>query len=259
VQGLGHCGACHTPRATTMQERALSDAGGLDYLAGSAAIDGWVAPSLRGEPRTGLGAWSTQDIVEFLKTGRNQRTAVFGGMSDVVAHSMQHMTDADLDAMAQYLKTLPPKAQGETQYSYNPKAATALRGGDVGAVGAAVYRDNCMACHRSDGVGYTRAFPALGGNPVVQGADPTSLIHIVLEGSALDGTHAAPSTLTMPPFGWRLSDQEVADVSNFVRASWGNTGSTVAAKEVAAVRKTIPARTPEVPPGASFMKANGER
>ncbi len=252
VQGLGHCGACHTPRAATMQERALGDADGPDFLAGGAAIDGWVPSSLRGEARTGLGAWSEADIVQFLKTGRNLRTAAFGGMTDVVVHSMQYMSDADLSAIARYLKTLPPRVEGETPYAYDDTVASRLRAGDAGKTGAAVYRDNCMACHRSDGRGYMRVFPALGGNPVVQGADPTSLIHVVLEGAALTGTQTAPSTFTMPPFGWRLSDQEVADVANFVRTSWGNTGAPVTAAQVAKLRKTTPATRPAPPPGARY-------
>ncbi|OMG74787.1 cytochrome c [Burkholderia ubonensis] len=255
VLGLGHCGACHTPRAPTMQERGLTDADGPDFLAGGAAIDGWVPTSLRGEPRTGLGTWTEAEIVQFLKTGRTLRTAAFGGMTDVVGHSMQHMTDDDLTAIARYLKQLPPKVQGETPYAYDAAAASALQAGDASKPGAAVYRDNCMACHRSDGRGYTRVFPALGGNPVVQGGDPTSLIHVVLEGSALQGTHTAPSTFTMPPFGWRLSDQEVADVANFVRTSWGNTGAPVSAAQVAKVRKTTPGTRPEPPPGARYPQA----
>ncbi|KVS41699.1 cytochrome c [Burkholderia ubonensis] len=255
VQGLGHCGACHTPRAPTMQERGLTDADGPDFLAGGAAIDGWVPTSLRGELRTGLGTWTEAEIVQFLKTGRTPRTAAFGGMTDVVGHSMQHMSDDDLTAIARYLKKLPPKVQGETRYAYDAAAANALQAGDASKPGAAVYRDNCMACHRSDGRGYTRVFPALGGNPVVQGDDPTSLIHVVLEGSALQGTRTAPSTFTMPPFGWRLSDQEVADVANFVRTSWGNTGAPVSAAQVAKVRKTTPGTRPEPPPGARYPQA----
>ncbi|KWK25328.1 alcohol dehydrogenase [Burkholderia stagnalis] len=255
VQGLGHCGACHTPRAPTMQERGLTDADGPDFLAGGAAIDGWVPTSLRGESRTGFGAWTEAEIVQFLKTGRTARTAAFGGMTDVVGHSMQHLTDDDLTAIARYLKTLPPKVQGETPYAYDAAAAKALQAGDASKPGAAVYRDNCMACHRSDGRGYTRVFPALGGNPVVQGDDPTSVIHVVLAGSALKGTHTAPSTFTMPPFGWRLSDQEVADVANFVRTSWGNTGSPVTAAQVAKVRKATPGTRPEPPPGARYPQA----
>ncbi|WP_322093827.1 c-type cytochrome [Paraburkholderia bannensis] len=254
VQGLGHCGACHTPRASTMQELALTDLEGDDFLAGGAPIDGWVPASLRGNPRTGIGTWSEDDIVQFLKTGRNLHTAAFGGMTDVVQHSMQYMSDADLLAMARYLKTLPSSDAKETPYAYDAAAGHALQSGDASARGAAVYRDNCMACHRSDGHGYTRVFPALGGNPVVQGKDATSLIHVLLSGAALEGTKTAPSTFTMPPFGWRLSDQEVADVATFVRTSWGNTGAAVSADDVAKVRKTVSIVTPETPPGASFKR-----
>jgi len=254
VQGLGHCGACHTPRATTMQELALDDLGGVDYLAGGAPIDGWAPTSLRGNPRTGLGTWSEAEIVQFLKTGRTLHTAAFGGMTDVVQHSAQHMSDDDLASMARYLKTLPSNDPKETPYAYDDTAARALRTGDASAPGAAVYRDNCMACHRSDGRGYTRVFPALGGNPVVQGKDATSLIHVLLAGSTLEGTKTAPSSFTMPPFGWRLSDQEVADVANFVRTSWGNTGSKLTASDVAKVRRTVPVKAPEMPPAASLER-----
>lgn len=254
VDALGHCGACHTPRAPTMQERALTDADGPAFLAGGAAIDGWVPASLRGEPRTGLGTWSEAQLVQFLKTGRNARTAAFGGMTDVVDHSMQYLDDADLAAIARYLKALPPRVTGETPHAYDDAAAHALRDGDTRRPGAAVYVDNCMACHRSDGRGYTRVFPALGGNPVVQGADPGSLIHVVLEGAALHGTQAAPSTFTMPPFGWRLSDQEIADVASFVRTSWGNTGSPVTAAQVAKLRRAYPGTRPDAPPGANYAR-----
>ncbi|SEF04697.1 Cytochrome c, mono-and diheme variants [Burkholderia sp. WP9] len=252
VQGLGHCGACHTPRAATMQERALSDLDGPAFLAGGATIDGWIPSSLRGNPRTGIGAWSEVDLVQFLKTGRTQHSAAFGGMTNVVQHSMQHMNDADLTAMARYLKTLPSSDPKETPYVYDDKAARALRSGDATAPGAAVYRDNCTACHRSDGRGYNRVFPALSGNPVVQGKDATSLIHVLLTGSTLEGTKTAPSSFTMPAFGWRLNDQEVADVTNFVRNSWGNTGQTVSATDVAKVRKTVTVHAPELPPGAAL-------
>ncbi|WP_084169491.1 c-type cytochrome [Paraburkholderia ferrariae] len=254
VQGLGHCGACHTPRARTMQELALTDLDGDDFLAGGAPIDGWVPSSLRGNLRTGIGMWSEDDLVQFLKTGRTLQSAAFGGMTDVVQHSMQHMTDADLMAIARYLKTLPSNDPHETPYAYDDTAARALRSGNASARGAAVYRDNCMACHRSDGHGYTRVFPALGGNPVVQGKDPTSLIHVLLTGDTLQGTAAAPSAFTMPPFGWRLSDEEVADVATFVRTSWGNAGAPVSAADVAKIRTAVTVTAPPLPPGASLAR-----
>ena len=93
-----------------------------------------------------------------------------------------------------------------------------------------------MYKRQTDGHGYTKVFPALAGNPVLQSQDPTSLIHIVLKGGTLPATHTAPSTFTMPGFAWRLSDQEVADVVSFIRSSWGNGGAPVEASEVADLR-----------------------
>jgi alcohol dehydrogenase (quinone), cytochrome c subunit len=237
VEGLGHCGACHTPRALTMQEKALSAHEGSVFLSGSAPLEGWIAKSLRGDHKDGLGSWSEEQLVQFLKTGRSDRSAVFGGMSDVVEHSMQFMSDDDLTAIARYLKSLPANDPNDQPHPYDKQVAQALWKGDDSKPGASVYIDNCAACHRTDGHGYTRVFPALAGNPVLQSDDPTSLINIVLKGGTLPATRTAPSTFTMPAFAWRLSDQEVADVVNFIRTSWGNKGAQVKPADVADLRK----------------------
>ena len=74
VDGLGHCGTCHTPRATlTMQEKGLTGSDPL-FLAGGAVLDGWQAKNLRGDDADGLGRWSAPDIAALLKTGRNPHT-----------------------------------------------------------------------------------------------------------------------------------------------------------------------------------------
>lgn len=236
VEGLGHCGACHTPRALTMQEKALSAADGNAFLSGSAPLEGWIAKSLRGDHKDGLGSWSEEQLVQFLKTGRSDRSAVFGGMSDVVVHSMQYMSENDLTAIARYLKSLPAVDPKDQPHQYDKQVAEALWKGDDSQRGASVYIDNCAACHRTDGHSYTRVFPALAGNPVLQTADATSLINIVLNGGTLPATHTAPSTFTMPAFAWRLSDQEVADVVSFIRGSWGNQGAPVKASDVKDLR-----------------------
>ena len=236
VEGLGHCGACHTPRALTMQEKALSATDGSTFLSGSAPLESWIAKNLRGDHKDGLGSWNEAQLVQFLKTGRSDRSAVFGGMSDVIVHSMQYMSEADLTAIARYLKSLPAVDSADKPHQYDPAVADALWNGDDSKRGAAVYIDNCAACHRTDGNGYTRVFPALAGNPVLQSDDPTSLIHIVLKGATLPATHTAPSTFTMPAFDWRLSDQEVADVVNFIRTSWGNQAGEVKATDVKGLR-----------------------
>ena len=191
----------------------------------------------RSDHKDGLGSWSEEQLVQFLKTGRSDRSAVFGGMSDVVVHSMQYMSQDDLTAIARYLKSLPAVDPKDQPHQYDKQVAEALWKGDDSKPGASVYIDNCAACHRTDGHGYTRVFPALAGNPVLQTADATSLINIVLKGGTLPATHAAPSTFTMPAFAWRLSDQEVADVVNFIRGSWGNNAAPVNTSQVSELRK----------------------
>jgi mono/diheme cytochrome c family protein len=239
VQGAGHCGTCHTPRAVTMQEKSL-DEGGKEFLAGGPLIDGWRAVNLRGDKADGLGSWSEQDIVDTLRTGRNGNTAVVGGpMNDVVAHSMQFMNDADLKSIALYLKSLPATGATKSRFALNDSTTTALQAGKDDTRGAQLYLDNCNACHRSDGRSNRITFPALPGNPTVLADDATSLIRLVLAGSRLPSTQMRPSDLAMPGFAWRLSDDETAQVVTFVRQGWGNHASEVSASDVAKVRKAI--------------------
>jgi mono/diheme cytochrome c family protein len=237
VEGLGHCGACHTARGLAMQERALTNASSL-YLSGGGAVDGWIAPSLRGDNGAGLALWSEGDIVAFLKTGRNAHNATFGGMNDVIVNSTQYLTDADLHGIAAYLKSLPAKDENAAAYVYDDRESKALFNGDASARGAQIYVDRCAACHRTDGHGYERTFPALAGNPVLQTDNPTSAIHIVLSGGRLPATPTAPSTLVMAPYATVLTDQEVADVVTFIQTSWGNRGGSATADQVTSLRKT---------------------
>jgi len=242
VQGPGHCGSCHTPRAVSQQELALDESGpgGKDYLAGGPLIDGWHAVNLRGDKADGLGSWTEQDIVDTLKTGRNKTTAVVGSpMNDVVAHSTQHMTDADLHAMAAYLKTLPATGRAQASFAANDDTANALRAGHESGRGAQLYLDNCAACHRTDGKSNAITFPALPGNQTVLADDPSSLIRLILAGSKLPSTKERPSDLGMPGFAWRLSDEETAQLATFVRQSWGNKASATSSSDVAKVRKAL--------------------
>jgi len=240
VQGLGHCGACHTPRGIAGQEKA-----GRHFLAG-ATLDNWQAYPLTGDRATGLHAWSKEEIVEFLKTGRTARVAALAVMGGVVSKSTQYLTDQDLLAMAEYLKALPPSHSGglatadSTPTIGDSSAATsALRAGDTGMRGSRVYLDNCNACHRSDGAGASRTFANLAKNEAVNAKDPISLIHIVLSGSSMPQTKMAPTAFAMPAFGERLSDEDVAEVLTFIRENWGNHAAEVSRHQVGRVRKAL--------------------
>lgn len=246
VEGLGHCGACHTPRAVSLQEKALADGTDKVFLSGGAA-DNWAAPSLRGDAVSGIGKADEAHIAEFLKSGRTADTAAFGGMADVVQHSTQYLRDEDLTAIARYLKTLAPSRM-ETPGGDDGMVAKALYAAQPPNEGARLYLDNCVSCHRSHGQGYEATFPALAGNPAVNGSDATSLIHIVLEGSAMPSAQVAPTQFAMPAFGARLSDADVAEVVSFIRSSWGNNAGAVDAAQVRKLRAALP------PPGPVYSR-----
>lgn len=242
VQGLGHCGACHTPRGLVFQEKALDQSDG-NYLTG-ATLDGWHAPNLNGNLRTGLGSWKIEEIIAFLKQGHTENTAAFGPMAEVVEKSTQHLSDDDLKAIAIYLKGLSASNPNETAAAIDPATVEALVKGDTTQTGAQEYLDNCAACHRLDGKGYRNTFPALAQNTALLVDDPSALINIVLQGGHSPVTQQAVAGLAMPAFGWRLDNQQAADVVTFIRNGWGNQAPAVTAEQVKKVRDAASSAKP---------------
>ncbi|WP_042270238.1 cytochrome c [Paraburkholderia heleia] len=236
VEGLGHCGACHTSRGMLLQEKALTDHGGPAFLQGG-VVEQWFANNLRDDRVDGLGDWSRDDIVAFLKAGRDAHSAAFGEMRDVVIDSTQYMSDADLGSIADYLQSLAPARQ-HASLVYSDAVALALHAGHPDSPGARTFLDNCAACHRSDGNGYEGVFPRLALSSTVNAQDPTSLISLVLHGASMPGTKTAPTVFTMPAFGQRLNDQQVADVVTFIRGAWGNQAPAVDADAVRRIRNS---------------------
>jgi len=235
VEGLGHCGACHTPRGWAFQEKALDSSGG-SYLQG-AELDAWYAPDLRGDIRTGLGGWSQGDIAAFLKTGHNVKGVAFGSMLDVVNNSTPYLSDDDINAMAVYIKSLPPAAQ-ETAYAYDNASTTALETGKSLDAGGKLYLGNCVSCHGADGKGQVPFLPPLAGNPVVLDSDPSGLINLVLNGAETIVVKGTPDAYRMPQYRVQLTDDEIASVLTFVRSAWGNGAPAVSADKVKELRPT---------------------
>jgi alcohol dehydrogenase (quinone), cytochrome c subunit len=235
VQGPGHCGACHTPRGLGVQEKALDDRGSR-YLAG-AQLDAWYAPSLRGDMRTGLGAWAKEDIVAFLKQGHNRIGTAFGSMTEAINNSTSYLSDSDINAIATYLKSLPATSAQQT-VAYDDATTAELRNRRAAQPGATVYAGACASCHGFDAKGFTPYMPALAGNPVVLDHDPSSLINLMLNGSIPLVAAGTPDAFRMPQFRQQLTDQDIAEVITFIRNGWGNQAAPVTAAEVAKLRKT---------------------
>ena len=202
VEGLGHCSDCHSPRNLLGGIEKSKDFTG-------AVIDGWFALDLTSDIATGLGSWSVAEIATYFKTGVfRDRTTTLGPMAEVIRNSLSHLTDADRLAMAEYLKSLPPDSRLRTGR---------VRPDPTKVRGAQLYSENCSGCHQSQGRGIPNVFPPLAGNPVVLAADPNDILKVVDRGIS-----PRAGFIRMPAFDTQLTDQQVADIANYVRTSWGN-------------------------------------
>jgi mono/diheme cytochrome c family protein len=226
VNGLGHCGSCHTPKNSLGADQ-------VDRFLQGGLVEGWYAPDLTGNARTGLGRWRVEQIVEYLQTGRNAYAAAGAQMGEVITYSTSLMTPEDVHAIATYLKSLPSSAPMRVD---SPPASSLRRG-------AAIYSDACTACHLENGVGQPRLFPPFGNNAMVQQEDPTGLIHAILGGAHVGVSPTRTTPTSMPSFAWKLSDAEIADVATYLRNSWGNQGSSVTTEQVRKLRSRLDLNT----------------
>lgn len=227
VQGLGHCGACHTPRTFLGAEdpdRAFHGGTYKDKI-DDKLLD-WSASDLTPGPN-GLGQWQEGEIAQYLHEGHNARAAVFGGMNEVIANSTSNLTAADTKAIAAYLKSLPP----------SPLQAGSKPDDDVMQTGSQLYDVHCGTCHLPTGLGSIDTGPPLVGSAVALAADPATLINITLYGAQKPRVGPPekwhePSWKIMEPFADKLTDEETAALLSFIRNSWGNQAGAVTTKQV---------------------------
>jgi mono/diheme cytochrome c family protein len=228
VTGLAHCSACHSPRNLLGAERAAKAMTGGTYRDGSpgGVIRPWSAPTLT-SASSGLKSWSVEEVAAYLKAGTNSYATTFGPMNSVILKSTMHLSDADLRAMAVYLKSLPAN-EGDLGV---PAKSEVLQAGET------VYNVNCGTCHQPDGMGADDAGPRLAGSLVTQAPDPASLINSILYGPDVpkpsSGGH---QWRPMEAYGDKLSDEEVAALASYLRSAWNNKGGEVTATQVSKQR-----------------------
>ncbi len=227
VEGLGHCAMCHTPiNALGGSSESQAFEGGL------IPMQNWYAPSLTSNKEAGLGEWSIPEIVELLRDGVSHRGAVYGPMAEVVFDSLQYLNDADVRAMAIYLKSLAAGSPPAAEISTVPPPESSL----LVRFGEDVYDKHCASCHMKDGSGMPPDYPPLAGNPSIQMASAVNPIRMVLNGGFPPGTEGNPEPYGMPPFAQTLSDDEVAAVVTYIRSAWGNRGTPISARQANELR-----------------------
>ncbi|SNT69596.1 cytochrome c [Psychrobacter sp. LV10R520-6] len=233
VNNLAHCGTCHTPRNSTM---------GFDksmYLSG-APLGNWHAPNITPNDSSGIGSWSEQDIVTYLRTGELDQRAYAGGpMGEVVAHSTRYLKDEDLGAIASYLKAVPaiqtddkvtavdvarlpsPASESITHDLLEQKDYLAQAKASVGAGSNSpemLYLATCGSCHGVDGYAQPDArYAPIVGLSSIRRDKPDALINVIVHG--IDGaTNTSPK---MPGFSEDLNSEQIAGIANYVRVNFG--------------------------------------
>jgi mono/diheme cytochrome c family protein len=252
VRGLGHCSACHAQRNAlgASVKNQLSD----QFLSGALMpMHDWYAPSLVSKAEAGVAHLPRQDVVSLLKTGIAPNASMLGPMAEVVAGSTQFWTDADLNATAAYLQSLPQidakmstKSTSSTSFvnSANPVTAAVTKPQPVlFARGAELFTQHCATCHGEQGQGMrvegNVALPALAGNRAITMPNTTNLVRILLAGGYAPSTAGNPRPFGMPPFVHVLTDPDIAAVTTYIRNTWGNQAEAVSAADVVRVRRGV--------------------
>jgi nicotinate dehydrogenase subunit B len=239
VEGLGHCGGCHSPRNALGAER-----GGSLHLAGG-IVDGWDAPALTAASAAPL-PWTAGHFYDYLRTGHSPAHGAAAGPMAAVVRELQALPDEDLRAMATYLAALTPAtparpavpvtatvAASRNEAGVDRRAhATPAGSSASSALGARIYAGACAVCHEpaQGPPGYGIKL-ALATTTSLHAASPNNLLRLVLEGVAEPPT---PELGYMPAFHDTLDDAQLVSLTGYLRArfapeqpAWGDLGATI--------------------------------
>jgi mono/diheme cytochrome c family protein len=234
TQGLTHCSACHSPRNLMMAEVPSKELAGGE-------VGTWHAPNITSDRNSGMGGWDTDELVKYLKTGESLgKGQAAGPMAEAVDHSLQYLTDADLKAIAVYIKSVPAQreaADSKPVYALGQKTdeLSSLRGVALPAdpnkmTGAQIYDGYCGSCHQAQAQGsFDGGLPSLSNNTAVGRSNTQNLVMVILEGihRKSDG-----SDVRMPGFARELTDPQIATLANYLTQHYGNPDAKVSVGQV---------------------------
>ena len=216
---LGHCGECHTPRNLGYGLKSNRQFAG-------AVLTGWRAWNISSDKSAGVGAWSDQQLADYLNTGHAMGHGSAGGpMSEAVQNSLQYLTPQDTTALIAYLRTVRPQ-KGDPALAINlapaPMAASTAWGpghsDGVAGRGVRIFEGACASCHQWNGQGQETPYAALTGSQAVNDPQGLNLTQVLIHGASL---HTARGAAYMPAFGAAYTDQDLASVANYVIAHFG--------------------------------------
>ena len=243
AESLEHCGACHTPRNALMAEQSRRQFAGT-------RVGGWYAPNITSDPVSGIGAWTRDELVQYLKSGAlHGKAQAAGGMAEAVGNSLQYLTSQDLRALATYLLSVSPirdqsDSRARDTWGAPVEHEAELRGrpttaGSERPEGNALYSGNCASCHQPTGAGTADySYPPLFHNTATGAQHADNLVAAILFGVDRDvgGNHAFMPRFDATSYVQPLNDTQVATLANYVLHEFGNLTVHVTSDDVAAVR-----------------------
>ena len=231
TEALGHCGDCHTPR-TMLQalDNRKKFSGGM--------AEGWRAYNLSSDKESGIGNWTAEDMETYLKTGHSQnRGSAFGPMAQAVHLSFQKLTDSDVKAIVEYVRSVPAVSTPDLPAPKLELASAHPGDGDhddSNPKGHAIYSSMCAGCHSWTGVNDYVPHSTLTGTRAVNDPTATNVALAVLRGAST--LPPSGDIAVMPAFGAAWSDDDIAAVSNYVIARFGAKPSKITAADVGKLR-----------------------
>jgi nicotinate dehydrogenase subunit B len=209
VEGLGHCGACHSPRNAFGAEKANA------YLAGGFA-EGWEAPPLTSLSHAPI-PWNEDELFAYLRSGESRFHGVAAGPMAPVVKELAELPDQDVRAMAVYLGSFnatPVDRSEQDRLAARLESLTETRVVAASAVGARLYQGACAVCHQVGGPALFGSRPSLALNSNLHSATPDNLIQVILHGIA---SPVSSDLGYMPGFKDSLTADQVAELVSYLR------------------------------------------
>jgi mono/diheme cytochrome c family protein len=203
VDGVGHCGACHTPRnAHGAEERERDLAGG--------EVDGWHAPALD-ESSPAPVRWNVDALVVYLRSGFDEQHGATRGPMAPVARNLAAVPEADVRAIAVYIASRAGRSSAGTAVAVTREqiAAAPAAAADGGDEGAVLYEGACASCHDT-----TLSGVRLEHSTAVTDIVPNNMVRVIVDGlRPLDGE---PSR-AMPGFRGAFTVEQTVALVRYIR------------------------------------------
>jgi mono/diheme cytochrome c family protein len=227
-EALAHCGECHTPRNIGFALNNRKKFGGEN-------AGGWLAYNISADKGSGIGVWSDDDVAAYIGHGHaNNHGSASGPMGEVVAESLSRLAPEDNKAIVTYVRSVPAMSSDLPARLAPPAPDSHKDGFAANPRGKQVFEGACASCHNWNGVADISPYATLTGSRAINDPSGANVAQIIISGSASASVNGSPN---MPAFGETYSNQEIADLTNFVTARFGTKGSSLTEKDVASLRR----------------------